>query len=58
MKKSSIVLSMTVASLLMVGCGGGSSSEPTATSSATLSGTVPGTLIEAFCDNGYYAKVS
>ena len=58
MKKSSIVLSITVASLLMVGCGGGSSSEPTSTSTATLSGTVPGTLIEAFCDNGYYAQVS
>jgi len=57
MKKRSIVLSITVASLLMVGCGGGSSSD-TASSSAKVSGTVPGTLIEAFCDNGYYAQVS
>jgi len=58
MRKRYIALSLTVASLLAVGCGGGGSSEPTTTGSATLSGTVPGTLIEAFCDNGYYAKVA
>ena len=57
MKKNLIVLSIAVSSLLIVGCGGGSSSD-TAFSGAKISGTVPGTLIEAFCDNGYYAKVS
>lgn len=56
MKKNSIVLSLAAASLLIVGCGGSSSTEPI--SSASISGTVPGTLIEAFCDNGYYVKVA
>ena len=57
MKRSFIGLGIVAASLLIVGCGGGSSSEST-TGTATLSGTVPGTLIEAFCNNGYYVKVS
>lgn len=49
----------------LVGCGGGSSTpsdtdtntpESTSESTYTLSGTVPGTLIEAFCkDGGYYS---
>ncbi|WP_052746144.1 hypothetical protein [Sulfurovum lithotrophicum] len=46
----------------IIGCSGGGSSTPagTATSAtmATVSGTVPGTFIEAFCEDGYYAQVT
>jgi hypothetical protein len=55
--KKIIGLSLIATSLLIVGCGGGSST-PTSTTSAKITGTVPGTLIEAFCDNGYYAQVT
>ena len=44
--------------LLLVGCGSSDSSTSTTTAKTTysISGTVPGTLIEAFCkDGGYYS---
>lgn len=46
--------------LVLAGCGGGSSSSTTATTSSySVSGTVPGTLIEAYCNNGaYYSTAS
>ena len=58
MKKTSILLSLVTIPFL-VGCGGGggsstSTSTPSATASASITGTVPGTKIEAFCDNGKY----
>ena len=44
---------------LFVACGGGSSSTTsTTTTTAKILGTVPGTLIEAFCDDGSYQQVS
>ena len=51
---------------LLVGCGGGDSSTPTTNTNETtnetmrsVSGSVPGTLIEAFCkDGGYYSVTS
>jgi hypothetical protein len=49
-------LSMLVASLL-IGCGGGASSSSSA-STYSISGTVPGTLIEAFCKDGSYYKIA
>lgn len=49
-------MSIIVAPFLMVGCGGGGTS--TSSSNAKITGTVPGTLIEAFCDNNYYAQVT
>ena len=57
MKKITLIASLAATSILIVGCGGGSSSSTTATS-AKITGTVPGTLIEAFCDNNYYAQVT
>jgi len=52
-------------SLFLLGCGGGSSSTTTPTTEDTtektsyaVSGTVPGTLIEAFCKDGSYHKVN
>lgn len=54
--KKIIGLSLIATSFLMIGCGGGSSTSTT--TSAKITGTVPGTLIEAFCDNGYYAQVT
>lgn len=55
--KKIIGLSLIAAtSMLIVGCGGGSSTSTT--SSAKITGTVPGTLIEAFCDNNYYTQVT
>lgn len=49
--------------LFFVGCGGGTSSNPTTTTQSpiektySVSGTVPGTLIEALCKDGSYHKV-
>lgn len=58
-------LSTLCAALLLSGCGGGGSSSDPVTdpvvapsTTASISGTVPGTLIEAFCANGAYYKVS
>jgi hypothetical protein len=40
------------------GGGGGDSISPSVSTSFTISGTVPGTIIEAYGDNGSYYKVS
>ena len=60
MKKNTILLSL-IAVPFLIGCGSDSSdtltnTQPTATSK--ISGTVPGTLIEAFCEDGTYVQVS
>ena len=62
MKKNSIVLSIVALSFL-TGCGGGgdtttSTTPTTAVATSTISGTVPGTLIEAFCEDGTYVQVT
>jgi hypothetical protein len=57
--KTVIKLNVILTSLFLVNCGGGSSSNTNqSTSSAKISGTVPGTLIEVFCDNRYYKQVT
>ncbi len=53
--KKGITLSIAALAVLMVGCGGGSSSTA---ATAKITGTVPGTLIEAICENGYYQQVT
>lgn len=62
MKRTSLKLSALASALILVGCGGGSSSTDTALASTNslskISGTVPGTLIEAFCADGSYYKVT
>ena len=51
-------LSLAIATLLLTACGGGGGGDSTSTvvpaSTATIAGTVPGTTIEAFADNGGY----
>ena len=65
MKTTSWKLSALASALILAGCGGSSTAE-TATTETTItttdslskiSGTVPGTLIEAFCADGSYYKV-
>ena len=56
--KKTILLSLIAAPFIIVGCGGGSSSTASTATSAKISGTVPGTLIEAFCADGSYAQVT
>lgn len=51
-------LSLSLAAFL-VGCGGGGGSSTTTSSTTTpltysISGTVPGTLIEAYCEDGSF----
>lgn len=62
MKTTSLKLSALASALILAGCGGGSSTTDTAVtptnSSSKISGTVPGTLIEAFCEDGSYYKVT
>jgi len=63
MKRTSniaIALSVIVGTVLMTACGGGGSETSSSTSStaSTLTGTVPGTLIEAFGSDGSYKKVN
>jgi cytochrome c553 len=62
MKTTSLKLSVLASALLLAGCGGGSSSTDTSITSnnsvSKITGTVPGTLIEAFCTDGSYYKVS
>ena len=57
-KKISLLIGI---SLLSIGCGS-SSTSPTntndSTDTSTISGTVPGTLIEAFCKDGTYYKTN
>ena len=60
MKNKSILLSLVTLPFL-VACGGGGSGTTTATTASQTSkiiGTVPGTKIEAFCDNGKYYKTT
>ncbi|MCF6244909.1 MAG: hypothetical protein L3J43_07710 [Sulfurovum sp.] len=57
MKKNTILLSL-IAVPFLVGCGGGSSDTTAAVATAKISGTVPGTLIEAFCEDGTYVQVA
>ncbi len=67
MKKNMILLSL-IAIPFITGCGGTTDStiDPAASATvetataetATISGTVPGTLIEAFCDDGTYVQVT
>ena len=60
-----IALSLTMATLI-IGCGGSSTADTatadtaitTTDSLSKISGTVPGTLIEAFCADGSYYKVN
>ncbi|MBA1419455.1 MAG: hypothetical protein FAF03_00970 [Epsilonproteobacteria bacterium] len=54
--KKVILISLIAAPFLIVGCGGGSSTSTS--TNAKITGTVLGTLIEAFCDNNYYAQVT
>jgi cytochrome c553 len=63
MKPSKIpfMLSGVSLAILLASCGGGGGTDTTTTSTATTSsitGTVPGTLIEAFCADGTYYKVN
>lgn len=62
-KQAPFVLSGITMAILLASCGGGGSSDATTsltTSSTTsvVSGTVPGTLIEAFCADGTYYHVN
>ncbi|WP_373032230.1 hypothetical protein [Sulfurovum sp.] len=57
MKTTSLKLSALAAGFILAGCGGGSSSTTTIPQTSKISGTVPGTLIEAFCEDGSYYKV-
>ena len=63
------LLSPLVLATFFVACGGGGSttattsstpttSNPVTSSSVKISGTVPGTLVEAFCDDGSYKQVT
>jgi hypothetical protein len=56
MKRFSKTLAIVSTSLFFAACGGSSSSSTTTTS--IISGTVPGTLIEAFGSDGSYVKVT
>lgn len=49
---------MVSTTIFLTACGGSGESTSTVSSQYNLSGTVPGTLIEAFCDNGSYYKVN
>ncbi len=56
MKNTPILLSL-VAIPFLIGCGGGSATTSSALQTAKLTGTVPGTKIEAFCDNGVQKEI-
>jgi len=61
MKTTSLKLSALASALILVGCDGSSTTDTAVTSTNSLSkisGTVPGTLIEAFCADGSYYKVT
>ena len=64
-KKIMISLTSILAGISFVGCGGGSDSstlvdsEETTPSTYAITGTVPGTIIEAYCSDGsYYSTTS
>ncbi len=52
------LIAISVLAILQAACGGGGGSSGTSQPTAVLSGTVPGTLIEAFGDNGSYYAVN
>jgi hypothetical protein len=56
MKKKSILLSLVTIPFL-VACGGGSTTTSSVSQSAKITGTVPGTKIEAFCDNSVHKEI-
>jgi hypothetical protein len=56
MKKNIIILSLITTPFFIVGCGGGSSTTTISNAQAKVSGTVPGTFIEAYCDDGTYVS--
>jgi hypothetical protein len=59
--KQYIPYSVLLLALMQAGCGGGGSSDDAPTSSATgasISGTVPGTRIAAYADNGAYYRTA
>ena len=58
MKTTSLKLSVLAAGFILAGCGGGSACTKSTTQTSTISGTVTGTLIEAFCADGSYYKVT
>jgi hypothetical protein len=60
-RKIPFILSGVSLAILLASCGGGGGTDTTSTTTATtssVSGTVPGTLIEAFCADGTYYKVN
>ncbi|MEA2049047.1 MAG: hypothetical protein U9O64_11460 [Campylobacterota bacterium] len=65
MKTTSWKLSALASALILAGCGGSSTTETaiaetdttTTNTLSKISGTVPGTLIEAFCEDGSYYAV-
>jgi len=64
MKTTSWKLSALASALILAGCGGSSTTETAITETTTttgslskITGTVPGTLIEAFCADGSYYQV-
>jgi hypothetical protein len=58
--KTLYTMSAVLSTFLLSGCGGGGggSSSTVESSTYTISGTVPGTIIEAFCTDGSYYKVN
>ncbi len=60
MKITHTIPVMVSTAVLLAACGGGSdtASSLTSKSSFSLSGTVPGTLIEAFCEDGSYYSIN
>ncbi len=62
--KKVYLATVTILTLTLVGCGGGGSSsnangvKDNNGTDVALKGTVPGTLIEAFCDNNSYHKIN
>lgn len=60
MKTTPLKLSALASALILAGCGGSSTTDTVITPTDSLSkitGTVPGTLIEAFCADGSYYSV-
>ncbi len=59
MKTKYAIPVMVSTAVLLAACGGGSKTTSSSTkSSFNLTGTVPGTLIEAFCEDGSYYSVN